>query len=146
VHRLSAGSAERQEAGSAIGRAALGRELAPNDDSHNRALLNAAHEYERVQRNYRHAILARQLPSAGDLDRTHGYDGDDGLHPAYVEWCQKAERRMAESRRALLEAGPLVLFAVDTWVMEDKAVYELLGDLRLGLNALARLYGVDNGS
>lgn len=125
------------EAGTAIGRAILDRNLPA-------WCADVALEYESVRRNAQRAALARQLPSAGDLERTHGYDGSDGLDPAYVEWCEKAERRYAESRRALLMAGPLVMFAVETWVLENTAVADLLPDLALGLNALARLYGVDN--
>jgi hypothetical protein len=136
VHGLSKANSAERHAGHAIGRAFIVGEL-----SREQAL--AGEEYERVQRAYAVAIAARgRGASASDYDRMGGYDASEGDEEAYVETCAKARRRMAESRRALLEAGPFVLLAVDAWTIEDKQVWGLLGDLRLGLNALARLYQV----
>jgi hypothetical protein len=106
------------------------------------AMLSAARLYEQVQINHRRAVEARRMRSGGDLDRSGGYDASDGTEPLYVHWCENAEREMRETRRALLEAHPLAQLAVDAWVLEDKTAYGLLGELRVGLNALVRLYAI----
>jgi hypothetical protein len=136
VYGLSKGSASLQEAGSAVGRLVLAGQLT-------RAQADAAEEYEKVVRAFLASIEARRPSSPGDLNRSGGYDGREGDDPAYIEKCHLAVRRYKEARRGLLEASPLAHFAMETWVTEGHEVWSLLGDLRLGLNALARLWRVD---
>lgn len=141
---LSAAMAGRTEAETALGLAYLKNELAPNDAVHNRHLFLAGEEYRKVRAENAIAMASRAgAPSASDYDRTHGYDGSEGDDPEYVERCNHARRRFAESRRALLEADPFALNAADAWIVDDTAAWKLMGDLRLALNALARLYRVD---
>jgi hypothetical protein len=133
VYDLPRDKAIRKEAGSAIGRALLNGELIL-DQAH------AAHRYERIVRAYRKAVLAKNAASGSDFDRTGGYDSREGDDAAYVEIFQEAEALWRSSRRALLEAGQFCHMAVETWAIDDIPAYGMIGDLRLGLNALARLY------
>lgn len=132
---MSREAAAKQESGTAIGRALRRGEL-------NAGQASAAVIYGTVVANYQKAILARPLGSSSDLDRGPGYDGSSGDDPAYVDWCNAARRKYADSRRALLEADPLAQMAVNAWVLEDKGLDKQIGELRVGLNALAKLYGV----
>lgn len=137
VYDLPAFMATQKEAGSAIGRALLKGEITPGQE-------RDAHRYERIVRDYRKAVLAQKAASGSDFDRTGGYDSREGDDASYVEIFKEAEALWRASRRALLEAGPLCHMAVETWVIDDiAAAHSMIGDLRVGLNALARLYRSD---
>lgn len=151
VHGLTPMQAAIPEAGDAIGRAFLQGCLGDLSTDAGRVLANgrlqAARMYERVELDARRASLARSMPSGGDLERISGYDASEGTEPAYVDFCENAERRSRECRHALLEAAvlhraPLIQFAVNTWALDDKQDWGTFGDMLLGLNVLARLFAI----
>lgn len=133
IYLLSERLSATQEAGSAVGRLRLTGELSEEQ-------YFAANTFEQIAHDYSRAILIRPVPSAGDFNRTQGFDGHDGSDARYVERCQVAIQSYRESRRALFEASDAAYHAVWAWVCYDQAIQRLVGDLRLGLNALARLY------
>jgi len=134
VYGLPCGLAGHQEAGDALGRAFI-REIISRSEH------EAGLEYERLYRQWVKVALVKPLASSSDLNRSSGYDGDDGDDPLYVERCRQVSERIHGSRRVLARAGPLCRLAVETWVVEQTAAWGLLGPLRCGLWALAR--GVD---
>jgi hypothetical protein len=136
IHGLSPSKASHPAAGTAFGRAYLAGELHPHDPAHNALLYDAGLEFERRRRAYRRAINAMRLPSAADLDRQSGFDGEES--PALVEAHQRAMRSYAELRSAILECGdPLAMLALECWILEDRRMD--VGPLRLGLNAIWRI-------
>lgn len=136
VFGLSVGDSVKPEAGYALGRLRLTNTISQEQ-------INAGEEYEKVIRRYERAILVKRPISGGNIDRIGGFDDGDGTDEDYVEECNLARRAYGDARRALIDADPLAQMAVDAWVIENKAAYGLLGELRTGLNALARLYRVD---
>lgn len=153
VFRLDKLKAEKEEAGSAVGRAYLNRELAPNNTGQNRRMFEAARLYERVYRDEQWARDQKRPRSASDYSGAGGHDGwdydierRDNPSAEYVSFeadCQRKIRAYQDSRRALLDADPFAQLAVDAWVIEGKEAWGLLGELRVGLNALERLYRVE---
>ena len=136
VHGLSVAQAARPEAGYAIGRAFMLGAIT-------RAQAEAAGLYEEVRREYDRAILARAMRSGGNFDGVRGFDGSDGDDPGYVAAVAAMRARFTASRHALLTADPLAMLAADTWIIEGIEAWGMIGELRLGLNALARLYRVE---
>lgn len=126
----------RPEAGSAVGRLKLTGVISQDQ-------YEAAKTYESVYRGYERAILVRRPSSPGNFDKVPGFDAGDGTDERYVEQCTAARRNYGDARRALLDADPLAQMAVNTWVVEDVPLYHCVGELRVGLNALARLFRVD---
>jgi hypothetical protein len=126
--------AEQREAGfGAIGRAFLLGELSSEQ-------VEAAGRYEQIHRDYLYAIAARHGVSSGsDFDRQYGFDGDEGDNSGYIEWCNAAKRRYSDARRELLHADPLAHFAIEAWVIDNVEAWSLIGELRIGLNAIARM-------
>jgi hypothetical protein len=128
------------EAGSAIGRAFLRREIST-------AQHTAARRFEEVTRAYHRAVGAQGVGSAGDLERVHGYDGGDGDEEGYVERCNAARRAYQDMRRALMDVSGdardgFVFMALEGWILEDIEMHDLLPSARIGLNALVRLWNI----
>lgn len=142
---VSQDKAKTQEAGHALGREWLRTRFFSDDDVEKISAkqVAAAELFEKIHRNYSRALMAKNVASAGNLDRQGGHDSSDGAEPDYVARCSADERAYVESRRVLLDTSPLALFAVETWVLEDKQAWSLLRPLRLGLNALVRLYKIE---
>ena len=136
LYGLATGPASLQEAGSAVGRLYLAGMI-------NSAQWGSVAVYEQVVSDYRTAIEVRRLGSAGDFNRNGGYDGREGDEPTYAEKCRTAERRYLEAKRALRNVSSLAHLALAEWVIEDREPWSLLGDLRLGLDALVKLWCVD---
>jgi hypothetical protein len=129
---ISREEAVRQEAGTAIGRALNNRDIT-------RDQYDACMEWAVRLDSYERAIGVRRVRSASDYGGVGGFDGSDGDAPAYVESCQRARRRYGEIRKWIMDADPLGLFALETWVKEDKEAYALIGALRVAANAINRL-------
>jgi hypothetical protein len=132
---VTAAQANDPALGSAIGRLRRAGEITE-------AQYEAGVEYAKLKERYSRAILAGGLGSPADLDRGGGHDNRDGTDERYVASCRSAYDGMAAARQALAEADPLAQRAVDLWVIENQEVHRVIGDLRLGLNALARLFRV----
>jgi len=95
-----------------------------------------------VHESYQLALQAQKLgtKSPSDFSISPGYDSSDGTEPEYVEFYKRAIDRWKELRNILLNAeSPGAYFAVKCWVIDEVPVYNLLGDLRIGANAVARM-------
>ena len=135
VYGLTRAAAKLSEAGDALGRLYLNKLVS-------RAEMEAGRQYEMLRRSVDSISMTKRIVSSADWDRMRGFDGDEGDNPAYIEYCEWVDRRYYESRKALLDAGPLVMPAVDWWVIEGTEAWAVLGSLRLGLKALAELYRI----
>jgi len=130
--------ARDQFAGSFVGRLYLGGELT-------RIQLEAAEIYFRECQDNSIACASPSPPRAVDLNRAHGspVDAED------VGRTQAARQKYDAARRAVMEKqievrGFANLFgALSVCVLEDHPATNLIGDLRIALNALAKHYKVD---
>src|SRR5207249_1043175 len=94
--------------------------------------------------NYRQAMGAPRQPAAVDLNRIAGATASGPDHVAFV---LRAKRRYLAMSRAVQDCanqhrGANLFAALHYFVMRDEFHAHMLGDLRLGLNALARHYGM----
>ena len=103
----------------------------------------AAQQYIRDVRAYRVAIEAPRSTKAAS------YDGASGRGvPVDPEWAQSAVMRYGRVRKAVMECqaniqgGPDLIEVLDVFLIQDKHIYNLEGDLRVALNALQKYYGV----
>lgn len=135
VFGLSEGEAKMMEAGSAVGRLFLAKEIS-------RRQLDAAARYEEAMRLSRWAMLVKPVLSGSDLNRSGSHDNSDGTDPRYVAQCKAAVEQARNCRRALTEAGSFCMSAVDGIVMDGQDMPSFVGDLRVGLNAIARLFKI----
>lgn len=136
---LSRQQAREQEGGLAIGRALNNRDITQSQ-------FDALEHYRIVYANYQRSIGVKRMRSASDFGGAGGYDASEGDEPEYVEWCDRQRDKFIELRRAALSATPFADMAIQAWVMEDKEVYKLLGDLRLAANAITRLLKLDSAA
>jgi hypothetical protein len=93
-------------------------------------------------------MVTRGVRSASDFAGPGGYDGDDGTDEGYVKACNAARSKWAESQHALMRASEQTLdayvtYAVNSWAADNNEAWGFLGSLRTGLNALAKLYRVE---
>jgi hypothetical protein len=139
-HGLRIVDAEKAEAETLVGEALLRRYIDLPDKDQRERIIAAANEYESLSRQYRAVLGSKLLGSAGDYDKGPSYDGSEGDDPAYVERCQTIRRRFAECRSVLLHADTFAHMAVETWVIERKPAMDMIGELLVGLNALAKLF------
>lgn len=102
-----------------------------------REQFDALIEFQDIHARHR-AMLVKKVKSSTDFDRTGGHDNSDpfGKDGARDERIAKA---FSDSRKVILEAGSMAMFAVETIVFENKDVWKLAGDLRLAANALNNL-------
>jgi len=132
VFGLSVENATRVEAVDLLGRLRLSGEISEAQHAAGLAYAQEREDYHRV-------MLSRPVPSAGDLERQPGFDGSDGSSPGYVAWCQGVEADYKAMRRALMETGDSLASMVVDGIIDGTAMWDFLGTLRVGLNALARL-------
>lgn len=138
VWGLSPTMAKEQHAGTLFGRMFLQRELAQNPDR-NKVMFDAGMDYYAARKAYLRSILARSLPSGGDLERHSGFDGSDGADPAYIASCESSERLYLAMRNSIIDhAGFAAYAAIKRIVCDDEDVPKMIGDLRMALNALCR--------
>lgn len=131
---MTEAQAKFPEAGSVIGRLLLAKVV-----SYPQA--EAAMKYAETMALANAAILSKRIGSSGDLNRSRGHDDSDGTEPGYVARCQASIAKSIECHRALREAHQLARWAVDTIVLEDQPI-PADGELRLGLNALCRVFRI----
>jgi len=127
-----------QFAGSFVGRLFLGGQIT-------RQQLEAAQIYFSECANHTRVTGAPKAPGAVDLNATHGSSGDI----EDVEQVRRIVDRYKSARAAVTEKqiecrGFANLFgALSVCVLMDKPATNLIGDLRLGLGALARHYKLE---
>ena len=97
----------------------------------------AGDRYVEIRRDYRKAILARRMPSGGNLERLHGHDDSDGTDQAYVAWCERSIAVYDHLRRALMDCGEPLAITVLDGVIDEQPLWDFVGTLRLALNAIA---------
>ena len=141
VFGLPEDAAKREEAGSA-----LGRMFPPVKGDDGKPKFNTYYlsgkAFEQAHMDNIKARDFKRQRSASDYSGAGGHDGRDGTDPAYVEWCDRAIARYEGMRRAILTCGePMAMSIVQAVVIEDKEMWKWIGELRCGLNAVAR---VDN--
>ena len=131
VFGLSETKATEPDAVDILGRMYLAGEISQRQKE-------AGDRYAEIRRNYRKAILARRLPSAGDLDRQRGHDDSDGTDPAYVVWCERSIAAYDRLWSALRDCGEPLAIPVLDGVIDDQPLWDFIGVLRIALNTIAR--------
>jgi hypothetical protein len=136
VFGLNKTDADRQEAGSVLGRLLITGEIS-------RRQFDAAFAYEDARGKYLAALMVRPQRSAGDLNRSPGHDSSEGDEPTYVRWSSQAVKRYQAMRRRILTCGdPFAQMVLDGCI-EGRDMLTTsrgnLGTLRMALNAVARV-------
>jgi hypothetical protein len=128
--------AKSQEAGSLVGRMLLARELRADQ-------AEAARRYYRA--NIQHQISIGATPDATEpAERSGGSDPDKAFEAfcatAKAEWSriEEVKSRVTQEQRSLAPSA-----ALDVIVVRGEHVAALVGPLRVMLNALGRLWGLD---
>src|SRR3990167_11225536 len=98
VYGLGKSQAAEPEAIDVLGRMYLVGEISQRQKQ-------AGDRYAEIRRDYRKAILARRMPSGGNLERQRGHDDSDGTDQAYVAWCERSIAVYDHLRRALMDCG-----------------------------------------
>ena len=102
----------------------------------------AGRRFAIVRDAFERAMLVKRQRSGGDFDSRGGHDGSEGDEPEYVEWFARATGDYRNARSTLLAADPLALMVVEAVCMEDRDMPTSAGELRVGLNALARMWRI----
>lgn len=136
VHGVRSEDSGTELAGTVCGRLLL-------QGSINRQQLDAATELQSAYAAYQRAIDAPPLPRAVNIG------GASGSAPEMsTAQCAKAIGRWKAAKAVLVgldianRGASVVNAAVDYIVLQDKYLPHMFGDLQLGLNALARHYGL----
>ncbi len=90
--------------------------------------------------NYQAVIEAGRVRSSSDLNRAGGKDSRDPFDLDRERKHAAIERLYKDCRHAILQSGPLGMMAVETVVIENKDVVNLLPDLRCALNSLGKIF------
>lgn len=97
VHGLTAAQAEAMPETTVLGRLRVKGLVTQRQ-------YDAGARYRDIVREYDRMMLARPLPSAGDLHRSSGHDDGDGTEPDYV-------RRFVRARAAWIDAHATLIVA-----------------------------------
>lgn len=141
LHGIAPEVSRDQRAGSFIGRLCMGGEV-------NMRQYEAAQLYLEDHRNNLMAIRAPRDPSGVDLNRVQGGSGD----AENVEFYRRATTRWRSAQSAVqdrqneLRGGGALYAALDYCLVRDVEAHHMVGWLREALNALARHYGVGEGT
>lgn len=136
VHGLAKPFAATSDAGWALGRLLQGHGIHPKQA---RELIETGERWLEVRRAYERGIAAPGPPRSG-TDFTGPRGRSDILpDPARTSGDIAAYH---DARRAILNADPMALLAVEAIVLEEKESSKLLGPAMLGLNALAKLWRI----
>jgi len=136
LYGLDETQAKQPEAGYTIGRLVLNRVLRKDQGE-------AAKRYLEVRNAYQRAIGA--VPDF--TQPREGFNPSDDPETAWERFCTAARRSQAAMSECLLalmqsERSPAPVAALDAFLVKDVHVAELLGALRLALNALGRHFGI----
>lgn len=101
--------------------------------------LETAEEIHEWHAAYRAAIASTSPRSASDFNGHGGYDGSDPFDKDRARRDKNAIAKWKEIRRAILQSGPFGMMAVETIIFENRAAMNMIGDLRLALNAVTRV-------
>lgn len=142
VYGLSAAQAVTHAAGSLLGRLWL-----EHDSAGHRLVsltqFEAGEEYRRIVEAYHWAIGVRPLSSSGDLNRGRSHEGDT-MSEGEIRARKMARAAYNRCRRVLLNCrAPLAYMVVDAVVMHERDMPGFVGDLRAGLDALAKVLRIE---
>jgi hypothetical protein len=135
VFGLNRTDADRQEAGSPLGRLLLSGDIS-------RRQFDAAFAYEAARAEYLDALMVKPLRSSGNHDHSGGHDSSEGNEPDYVRWSSRAVKRYQAMRRRILTCGEPMAQMVLDGCLEGRDMLTTrgnLGTLRMALNAVARV-------
>lgn len=136
VFGISAELAQSMPETSSLGKLKVQKEITQRQ-------FDAAGEYAKLMMTYDRLFPIKPLQPAGDLDRGGGYDASEGTDEWYIQHFRKTSRTVASCRDALMEADRTdsrCSRTVANVVFNDAYMPHLVGPLRLGLNALARVF------
>jgi hypothetical protein len=149
VHGVDPERSRDQMAGSFVGRLCMTRQIS-------RQQYDAAMTWLEDCENYSAAVHSPRQPGAVDLNRIQGSNGDyenvERTRRAITRMIGDKERGIRGAMQAVQAAqlevrGQGNLFgALDAILHRDQELQHLVGDLRVGLNALARYYGLIGGT
>lgn len=115
----------------------LGRLEATGEIS--RVQLEAGQRYHDIVREYDRVMGARPVPSAGNLERQAGHQGEESA--AERDLVQRAKRNYRTCWQALFDASredPFAAQVVHAVILGDWYMPRMVAPLRVGLNHLAR--------
>ncbi|MET0438248.1 MAG: hypothetical protein ABW043_12230 [Devosia sp.] len=142
VFGLTEIEARDQKAATYVGRLCLAGNR-NSTDGISAAQYDAAVAYLEAQQNFKRAVKSPDALSTG----TGGASGPDGA--GYDTWCQRAIAKW-ESIEAAIQTeqgfhenrGANMWAALDYLLSRDQALPHMIGDLRLGLNAVGHHLGI----
>jgi len=111
----------------------------------NRTHFDTAEKFAELHRQYM-ASFGGNGRSASDYDGPGGYDGSDPFSEANAKRRAHIETEFRRARERILESCPLGMMAVEAIVLENRAIEELRGDLRMALNALSVLWRLQSAA
>jgi hypothetical protein len=130
--------ARDQFAGSFVGRLYLGGEIT-------RIQLEAAEIYLKECQDNSIACASPPPPRAVDLNRAHGapVGAEDERRTQLARQKYDAARRAVMEKQIEVRGFANLFGALSVCVLDDRPATNLIGDLRIALNALAKHYKVD---
>lgn len=136
VFGVSAADSASDQAGTVCGRLCLTGEITGDQ-------LEAAKAFAATYSSYQRAMNSPRPPKAVEIG---GITGGGSLNDITPERHTKALKQWDAAKRALVEANIYhrgsIYAACDYFALRDEMHLHMLGDLRVGLNALARHYGL----
>ena len=130
---ISRKAALDQKNGSELGRLLNSEEISTRQ-------YDAANKWEKLDRKYKTLIDARRLAARSGIDFERHGSGTDPDDPEQIDRYLRIKERHNAARRAILESGPFGHMAIQLVIDADKPAKTLIGDLRLALNALVRIF------
>jgi hypothetical protein len=112
----------------------------PHEHEFTQMHYDAALRYHKLHDAYLTAISAKRARSSSDFAGPGGFDGRDPFDKDAERRNRKTEEDYRDARRAILEAGPMCMMAMEAIVLENRPIENLRPDLRMALNRLAVLW------
>lgn len=132
VFGLSETDAKHLQAVDMLGRLRLRDEISETQHA-------AGQRYAEKRAEYHKTMLAKPVPSAGDLQRQPGFDASDGSEESYRLWCKRVAADFDAMRIALRETDEPLAGSVLDSILDGQPLFNFVGTLRIALNALARI-------
>lgn len=140
VFGLTEKEARDQKASTYVGRLCLAG-IRHSTDGVSEAQYDAAMAYQQAYTNFKRAVKSPDALAVG----SGGASGAEG--PGYEQWCQRAVSKWEGIKQAVYAEQELYTHAnmwaaLDYIVSQDTDLPHMIGDLRLGLNAVAHHLGI----
>ena len=118
----------------------LGRLRATGELS--RRQMEAANAYRAILEEFHRLYPTRGYPEAANLDRGGGHDSSDGTEPEYVLRFRSLTAKERLCRQVLQDSDHRAPNIVNAIVLLDHWQPQMIGVLRVGLNALANVLDI----